>query len=264
MIDINSYVVKMPALNTTSMAINRVLADSQHSIQDIIKIVEKDPVLSSEMLKYANAPMYGFTSEITSVARAVSLFGVQQVRTIAVMSSVRNDNKVDLSPYGSNEQAFLNASITGAALISKWRPRSEHEVLYMSAFLMYLGKILCANALKNEGKTSDFAQVVAEKGSYEAEKEFFGMGGMEISSYILEKYKMHKDAIGALRNAFNYKSLPEGSKERTYAAIMCAISKCVSLKDSLTKPMIDAATEICDLEALDSSAFLNAVSIVKR
>ena len=89
MIVLEQYIRKMPALNATTLEINRILRDANHSIQEIIKVVEKDPVLSSELLKYANSPMYGFTSEITSVARAISLFGVQQVRAVAIMSSIK-------------------------------------------------------------------------------------------------------------------------------------------------------------------------------
>ncbi len=264
MIALEQYIRKMPALNATTLEINRILSDANHGMQDIIRVVEKDPVLSSELLKYANSPMYGFTSEITSVARAISLFGVQQVRAVAVMSSVKNDNKVDLSPYGTDERTFLDASLAGAVLISKWRSRAEQEVLYISAFLMFLGKILCANALKAENQIDAFKQSAATNGIDSAEKEFFGMNSMEASALILEKYKMHPDAVSALKHAYDYKTLPDLSKERSYSAIINVLLTLINLKERFSKEQINKAVEVADLEALDSPALLNAINAVKQ
>lgn len=264
MIALEQYIRKMPALNATTLEINRILSDANHSIQEIIKVVEKDPVLSSELLKYANSPMYGFTSEITSVARAISLFGVQQVRAVAIMSSIKNDNKVDLSSYETDEKTFLEASLAGAILISKWRSRAEQEVLYISAFLMFLGKILCANALKGEWQIDVFKQAVVADGIDSAEKEFFGMSSMEASALILEKYKMHPDAVSALKHAYDYKTLPDLSKERTYSAIINVLLTLINLKERFSKEQIGKAVEIADLEALDSPALLNAINAVKQ
>lgn len=44
-------------------------------IHKLVSIIESDALLSLNILKMANSPMYGFSSRITSVSQAVTLFG---------------------------------------------------------------------------------------------------------------------------------------------------------------------------------------------
>ena len=66
---------QLPPLPETAVKIEAVYQNPNSTFEDMVKILEKDPLLTADILKSANSPLYGFSREITSIAQAVSLFG---------------------------------------------------------------------------------------------------------------------------------------------------------------------------------------------
>ena len=71
----------LPPLSDTTVLIQKLYAEGAENV-DIIKlvrIIESDALLTANILKMINAPIYGFSTKIASVAQAVSLFGTHTV-----------------------------------------------------------------------------------------------------------------------------------------------------------------------------------------
>lgn len=69
-------------------------------------MVEKDPMLTANILRSANSPLYGFSQEITTIARAISLFGMATIRGFALSSTIKKSFSINLEPYGITTQDF--------------------------------------------------------------------------------------------------------------------------------------------------------------
>ena len=66
-----SNIISLPPLSKTINEINRIYEDSDSSILDMAKVVERDPMIIANLLKAASSPLYGFSREIKNAAQAV-------------------------------------------------------------------------------------------------------------------------------------------------------------------------------------------------
>jgi len=104
--DILKKIKQVPPLPESTMQIEAVYQDPNSSFNDMVKILEKDPLLTADILKAANSPLYGFSREINAINQAVGLFGMGTVRGFALASIVKKSFDLNLSPYGISMRCF--------------------------------------------------------------------------------------------------------------------------------------------------------------
>lgn len=262
MIDVTPYIEKLPALNETAIKITSIINDPDSGINDIANVIKDDPVLCTEILRQANSPIYGFSAAITTVDRAVFMFGASQTRSIAILSSVKNDLMLDLSPYDASEQNFLDVSAKAYEIASKWRPRNELDILSQATFLGFLGKVIYSQALIAENKVSEFKERVSAVGEITAEREFFSKSALEASGVILEKYNMNANASSALKNIFSYDELPQGLAKRL-ALVVRSIMLPLRIGGQIDEVAFADATETLKTLDLDAQGYEAAFNIAK-
>ena len=68
--------------------INRLVEDPNSTTGDIAKAVSQDPSFTMRLLRVANSPLYGHSSAIDTVAKAVSVIGTCQIRNLALSTSI--------------------------------------------------------------------------------------------------------------------------------------------------------------------------------
>ena len=59
-------------------------------IHDLVGIVERDPVLSGQILRLANSAIFGRLRPVSSVRHAVAMVGTSALRKFALGSSISN------------------------------------------------------------------------------------------------------------------------------------------------------------------------------
>jgi len=69
--DIIKKIKQLPPLPESAMKIEAVYQDPDSSFNDMVKILENDPLLTADILKAANSPLYGFSREINAISQAV-------------------------------------------------------------------------------------------------------------------------------------------------------------------------------------------------
>ena len=69
--DILKKIKQLPPLPESAMQIEAVYQNPDSSFNDMVKILEKDPLLTADILKAANSPLYGFSREINAISQAV-------------------------------------------------------------------------------------------------------------------------------------------------------------------------------------------------
>jgi phosphoserine phosphatase RsbU/P len=73
------------------------------------KLLERDPVLSIEILRIANSAYFGFSGKITSVARAITIIGQRTLRHIVLCVAMRDALKPEQLPALSVEAFWTSA-----------------------------------------------------------------------------------------------------------------------------------------------------------
>jgi len=256
---------QLPPLPESAMQIEEVYKDPDSTFNDMAKILEKDPLLTADILKAANSPLYGFSREINAISQAVGLFGMGTVRGFALASIVKKSFSLDLSPYGITNEMFSDLSKKQHALMTSWCIRKENRllgVLSPAAFLVEIGKVLIAQQIMAKGKEEAFRDALKELQDVEAaEREVIGVDTPEVSAKIFAQWKFEETLIDVLENCQN----PEQAKEddKRAARILHVVRVAVPINGKVTDTSIKAAQELIEKYELDMDSFNTAIENIK-
>lgn len=88
----------LPAPPQAALQIMRACARENVNNEELSRLAESDPVLSAELLRIVNSPLFGFAGNIKSIVRAISVLGLSALRNIALCIAVRDTLKKDAIP----------------------------------------------------------------------------------------------------------------------------------------------------------------------
>jgi HD-like signal output (HDOD) protein len=248
---------QLPPLPETAIKIETVYQDPNSTFEDMVKILEKDPLLTADILKSANSPLYGFSREITAISQAVSLFGMGTIRGFALASIISKSFSLDLSPYGiSNAQYSLRASNQNA-LVTGWYIRTNPKILGVlsaAAFLVDIGKVLIARHIIDNKQMDDFSKaIVSNSNINEVEEEFAQVDTAHVSAQIFNHWRFEEALVNAIRNS----SKPEQADESDELAAksLHVVRTTVTLDGTITDESIENAKELIAEYNLDLESF---------
>jgi len=259
--DILKKIKQLPPLPESAMQIEAVYQDPDSSFNDMVKILEKDPLLTADILKAANSPLYGFSREINAISQAVGLFGMGTVRGFALASIVKKSFSLDLSPYGISNDMFSALSKKQHGLMTAWCLRKENKllgVLSPAAFLVEIGKVLIAQQIISENKQEEFRDALAELGDVEAaERQIVGVDTPEVSATIFAQWKFEEGLVDVIRNCQNPDKALEADQRP--AKILHVVRIAVPISGAITDASVEAAKELITRYDLDMESFDKAL-----
>ncbi|NOX91628.1 MAG: HDOD domain-containing protein [Gammaproteobacteria bacterium] len=85
--DLLSNVEQLISLPAAYVRLNELVEDPTSSADDIAHVITQDVALTARLLRVANSPLYGLSTQIDTVSRAVTVLGTQQVRDLALATS---------------------------------------------------------------------------------------------------------------------------------------------------------------------------------
>ena len=229
----------LPPLSKTIIGINKVYADEEAGINYLTKVIEQDPMIVANLLKAASSPLYGFGKEIRNVSQAVSLFGMNMTRSIAIGNSVRKLLNVDMKPYGVTSDDFADVSAKQAKLIFSWYNTIDKEKadrLYLAAFLQETGKILISSAIIEDDEDMSFASEIDMSNNIaQVEKSYADITTAEVTASVFEHWGFDKEFIDMIKYSDNPSAAPEYVKE--YATALHIVKTIVPIN----KPFADGS-----------------------
>jgi HD-like signal output (HDOD) protein len=204
---IKEYINTLPPLPDSVHSINQVVNDPESSLADLAKEIKKDPVASTRILSEARSAYYGFKN-ITTIEKAVSQFGREISKAIAIDSIAKSSFNVDISCYGINNSDFLNISQKRNTLMMKWFSRVDFKslkYLAISSLIGNIGQIVIADLIKSEKKEQDFKDAInaaiEQEDVLEIEKEFLGVDNIDVTSLILENWKFDEQIVDIIKKS---------------------------------------------------------------
>ncbi len=243
------------------MQIEAVYQNPDSSFNDMVKILEKDPLLTADILKAANSPLYGFSREINAISQAVGLFGMGTVRGFALASIVKKSFTLDLSPYGINNEMFSALSKKQHGLIIAWCLKKENKLLGIlspAAFLVEIGKVLIAQQIITEKKIPLFRDALKELQNVEAaERKIVGVDAPEVSATIFAQWRFEERLVNVIKHC--QKPEEANQEDRKPASILHVVRVAVPMNGLITDASIAAAKELITKYGLDMESFDKAI-----
>ena len=265
---IYKHIKSLPPLDDTIVKIQAICADENGTASDLAHVVEKDPMLTANILRSANSPLYGFSREINNVVRAISLFGMATIRGFALSSAIKKSFQINLKPYNISETDFLNISVIQNALMYNWYSKVNPAALYIlspASFMLEVGKIVFAHELLETGKSNDFKEKITQIGSpnelLELETSTLDITNEVVTAKIFEQWNLETELVDALMYINNPNDAPEHVK--IYSVALKVVRSAVNIFHKLDDESIQNTLLILDEYGLARDKFLEAVSKVK-
>lgn len=259
----------LPPLDDTIINIQRICVDKNSSLGDLVKVVESDPMLTANILKSSNSPLYGFSREIKNISHAVSLFGMATVRGFALSSAIRQNIKINLEPFGLSNNDFLEISTLQSSFMSKWYSKvnkSMLDILQPASFMMEVGKIIVANELIEQGKDSSFKEALSQiKTPHELsllEIEYVGLANEEITAKIFEQWNLEAELVESI----NFSNNPTQAQGHIipFAVALCVVKNTINIFGQFDDSSTARAISIIEQHGLSSALYLEAVEHFKQ
>lgn len=259
--EILKKIKQLPPLPESAMQIEAVYQNPDSGFNDMVKILERDPLLTADILKAANSPLYGFSREINAISQAVGLFGMGTVRGFALASIVKKSFTLDLSPYGINNDMFSALSKKQHGIMTAWCIKKENKllgVLSPAAFLVEIGKVLISQQIISDGTQKAFRDALVELQDVEAaERKVAGVDTPEVSSTIFKHWRFEEGLVGTIANCLNPQNAePENQRA---AQILHVVRTAVPINGIVTDASVEAAKELIKEYTLDMESFEIAI-----
>ncbi|KAA6231051.1 HDOD domain-containing protein [Campylobacter sp. LR264d] len=227
--DMNELLLKsvevLPPLPDTVMKLRKYTDEAGIEVdtKKVAQIIQADPVVTAKLLQLANSPFYGFTSEITTITQIITLLGIGNIKNIVIANSIRDNFKIDVSPYGLDTQDFLANCNEEVNFITHWLGEEDVRLsrsLVPCAMLLRLGIIVFSNFLIQE-KKDKFFYALLEKNKFKnitmVENEILGVDHISFLGFLLHRWNFDESLIESICFVNTPHSADDSIKKATYA-----------------------------------------------
>jgi len=251
----------LPPLPISVVRIQEICMSNDTDIDELSRVIEHDPMLSANILKSVNSPLYGMSKEISSIHQAVMLFGISMIRGFAAASAIKKSIVIDLGSYSVTIDDLTKVSALQTALAREWYrnvDKSMLPLLQSSAFLMELGKLVASLKVIGSGNLAHFISDIAEgKSVEETERKYLESSSYEIAAMMFEHWNFEPALIDALRE------ITDPSTQNPYSRVLRVITQAVNFQEIFSEQSLNTALATIEEFGLNKDAFEEAVLAVK-
>ncbi len=173
----------LPTLPSVASKLVEITSKPDATMQEIASLISKDISLSAKILKIANSAFYSFPNQISSISQAVSILGINAVRSLALsftFLSIRGQARDDRFDYRRFWEKSLAAAVC-AKLISEIIEERDPEEFFIAGLLQNIGELVLARVFPaqydlvlEETAKGECSAVAAEKKILGADHQLVG------------------------------------------------------------------------------------------
>lgn len=201
---------ELPPMPEMAQRILQLRANPYGSVHDLARIVELDPSLAAQVIRYASSPLFGYRGNLGSIQDAISrVLGYDMVMDIAFGIAtgrafrIPHDGPLGLRTFWRD--AVYSAALTQA--LSKLLPPSQRlrpGLAYLAGLLHDFGFLLGGQLYPGEFARFNQA-LLAEppRALRELELEHLGVTHTELGTWLMEAWQMPAEIITTVREHHN-------------------------------------------------------------
>jgi len=247
----------LPPLSDIAILVQELDKSHNEDIVKLVKLIESDALLTANILKMINSPLYAFSQKINSITKAVVFLGTQTIYALVLNYAMKENLKADPQIYGFNSTQFNEMCQLQSSLVMQWYGKinlKDARLLSSLALMMESGKLV----LSMEVAKSEYADIFRKSfiecaNIQEFEKELIDSTSYQISALLFEHWNLEPLYIDIL-HALDYKEYSKESLEK-YVAIIEIVRTSINLREILTDQSISRASLIVEELGLNAGEF---------
>ena len=203
-------VTNLPPMPGIAAEIIRLRNNPYSNASELAAVIEQDPSLSAQLLRYAGSPFYGYQGKLDSVEQAiVRVLGMDFVMDfafgLALGKPFRNPKE---GPLGLD--AFWNHAIHTATLsqalcnVIDYSVRPAPGVAYLAGLLHNFGFLLLGHLFRPQfDRLNKAMEAEPQRPIIELEREVIGVTHTELGLWLMEAWDMPREIIETVREHHN-------------------------------------------------------------
>jgi HD-like signal output (HDOD) protein/prolyl-tRNA editing enzyme YbaK/EbsC (Cys-tRNA(Pro) deacylase) len=204
------HVHQLPSMPGMAMQILKLRNNPYSHVSELAAIVEQDPSLSAQIIRYASSPFFGYQGRVDSVAMAIArVLGMDFVMDLAFgLSLCKSFRNPTGGPLGLNN-FWQHATFTGAltqalCLRIPYMRRPSPGIAYLSGLLHNFGFLLLGHLFPDQFTRLNKALAEhPERPITELEREILGISHADLGLWLMEAWGMPKEIVDAVHEHHN-------------------------------------------------------------
>jgi putative nucleotidyltransferase with HDIG domain len=193
----------LPSLPAIVTKLLEVVNSPETSADDVTRLIEKDPALTSKFIRLANSAFYGMPRAVSSVSSSVVILGFNVIRSVVLSASVMK-MFTDKNTKTIDRDLFWKHSIA-TALAAKEIVRHlmgfklfDPESAFCAGILHDIGKLIFDEYVHSDYQaTCEYAKS-NKSALLDAESRTLGINHAEIGSILADKWALPLDLENAI------------------------------------------------------------------
>ena len=186
--DIN-HLVSLPGVG---LRVNEMVSDPNTTTTELGKVICQDPALAARLLRMANSPAYGLSTQVNTVTRAVAIIGMQQIRDLVLATSTMSAFDGISNPLVSLEDFWSHSLYCGAAahLLAEQCQMKHAETVFLGGLLHDIGQLVIFHKEPERAKQALLLSIEEhdDLALHIAEQEIFGFDHAEVGAALLRQW----------------------------------------------------------------------------
>ena len=201
---------KLPPMPEMTQKIIQLNGNPDASVNDLVKVVELDPSLAAQIMRYATSPFFSYRGKVDSLHTAVTrVLGYNTVLNLALGATAAKPFRIPRNvPLGLD--AFWRHAVFSAAIAQALSAAVPREIrppagmAYLAGLLHNFGHLLLGHLFKNEFLIlNKFITREPDKSVEEIELQVIGTDHGSIGAWLMQAWRMPDEVVVAAREHHN-------------------------------------------------------------
>lgn len=191
--------IRLPTMPEVAHSLIRTLNEEDVPFEKVRGAISKDPALTAKLIRLANSARFGLPRSVASLDDAITLVGLNQVRTLGLAACMSGAFPVIT---GMDRQEFWKESMACAGF-AQWLARtvgSDVQLSWLTGFMARLGELLIGQ--KDPVHLQEIERLPHHPGGrWERENHILGFTEGQISAELARRWNFPQDVVRALESS---------------------------------------------------------------
>jgi len=201
---------KLPPMPEMAVKILRLSADPNAHVKELVEVIELDPSLASQIMRYASSPFFAYQGKIDSVHTAITrVLGYNTVMNLALGATAARPFKIPRNvPLGLD--AHWRHAVYSAALVQALSSAVSDELrppaglAYLAGLLHNIGHLLLGHLFKQEFLIlNKFITHNPDKSIIFVERQVIGTDHNSIGAWLMDSWRLPEEITVAVKEHHN-------------------------------------------------------------
>jgi len=191
---------RLPTLPSIAKQLLDLQKDPDATVHQLANIIQLDPILTSQILKYSNSAFFSSAKPINSILNAISLIGFVNSLNFSIGLTTAKKFAIPLDgPIGMRAHwthALYSAHLM-QILASKMPQdnRPQLGLIYLAGLLHNFGLVLLGHSFPDEFNSINQILKSNKSSVLQIEKKLLGISHCEIGVWLMRKWRLPKEIM---------------------------------------------------------------------